>query len=477
MQQKMQNALQNLDGAINFIVQSQNNHPNRNDICQTGAGPTTGEFAVGKRPVGQQTTVPSSNPFGQPAAPAQQTNNNPFGGGATSAFGQPSTMGQTSAFGQPSAPGGGSAFGQPSALGGNTGFGQTSALGQKPSPFRQPSTLGSSSSPFAQASATGFGQTSALGQKPNPFGAPSMQPAQSTAFGQPSQPTSGFGQPSLLGAKPNPFAAAGSGPSASPFGAFANNNNTSNAGAAQSSSPFGALGGTSNNTTTTGFANPLQQPGSNPFGQPQQTPSNEVSMDSAPTSTTNSFANAGNTANRPSPFGLPAKPTPFGQPAQPAAANPFAQAASAAPTTAFGAPAIHQQQQQQPAAAAPTAAAAGAGPYGPNATRQHPDYHSYAQKSPTGQLLRWQGKPVTYKTIDGEPVPGIQNFDGSWTKIWFPDGPPPYNRDTEPVRPYTDEETALYNRFVATGTFQLAATGGGGMPLAAPQREMCTWNF
>lgn len=462
----MQTALQNLDGAINFIVQSQNNHPNRNDICQTGSGQATGEFAVGKRPVGQQTAGLSNNnnPFGQPAAPTQQTN--PFGGGGPSAFGQPSTLGQTSAFGQPSAPGGGSAFGQPSALGGNTGFGQTSSLGQKPSPFGQPSALGSSSSPFAQASGTGFGQTSALGQKPSPFGAPSLQPAQSTGFGQPSQP-SGFGQPSTLGSKPNPFAAAGSGPSSSPFGAFANNNNN-NTGAAQSSSPFGVLGGISNNTT--GFGNP-QQTGSTPFGQPQATPSNEVSMDSAPTSTTNSFANAGNTA-KPSPFSQPAQPIPFGQPAQPAASNPFAQA-SAAPTS-FGAPAT--QQQQQPAAAtAPFAA--GPNPYGPNSTRQHPDYNSYAKKSPTGQLLSWQGKPVTYKTIDGDQVPGIQNFDGSWAKIWFPDGPPPYNKDTEPIRPYTDEEKTLYNNFMATGKFQLAATGGGGMPMAPPTREMCTWNF
>lgn len=79
--------------------------------------------------------------------------------------------------------------------------------------------------------------------------------------------------------------------------------------------------------------------------------------------------------------------------------------------------------------------------------------------------------------IGEEHVPGIQNFDGSWTKIWFPDGPPNYNKDTEPTRPYTDDEKSLYNNFMTTGKFQLAATGGGGMPLAPPTREMCTWNF
>lgn len=456
----MQTALQNLDGAINFIVQSQNNHPNRNDVCQNGSSPSTGEFAVGKRPVGfQQASGPSNNPFGQPSAPNQQVN--PFGGGGTSAFGQPSTLSQPSAFGQPSALGGGSAFGQPSTLGSNTGFGQASALGQKPSPFGQPSALGGGSAfgqPSALGSNTGFGQASALGQKPNPFGAP----AQPSAFGQPSQPGgggSGFGQPSALGAKPNPFASAASGPSASPFGAFSNNNNNNHTSAAQGSSPFGALGGTSTNTG--GFGNP-QQTAPSPFGQPQQASSNEVSMDSAPTSTGNAFGNAGNTAT----------PSPFGQPAQPAAANPFARP-SVAPTP-FGAPAI--QQQQQPAAAAGSLAT-GAGPYGPNATRQHPNYNSYAVKSPTGQLTSWTGKPVTYKMIGEEHVPGIQNFDGSWTKIWFPDGPPNYNKDTEPTRPYTDDEKSLYNNFMTTGKFQLAATGGGGMPLAPPTREMCTWNF
>lgn len=478
-QQKIQTAISNPQAAINYIIQAANQHPNRHDFARS-ATPSTGEFEAGKRPIGFAAAqssngfssgTTSGNPFGQPAAPSQSSN--PFSTGGASAFGQPSSLGQPSAFGQSSA------LGQSSTLGGGGGFGQASALGQKPSPFGQPSTLGGGGgfgqpsalgggsgfgqpSTLGQAPGTGFGQTSALGQKPNPFGAP--------AFGQPAQPPQGggFGQTSQLGAKPNPFAGGGSAASASPFGggAFAaNNTNTNNA---PNASPFGALGG--GNNTSSPFAQNNLQTTPSPFGQPQQPPTAEISMDAGPTPTANAFA-AANNANAPAnPFGQPSQPAaakPFGQPAQPAA-NPFAQASSSA--SPFGAPA------SQPVAATTAGGGAGsANPYGPNSARQHPPYPG--SKGMTNQLQAWKGKPVVYKEIDEKPTPGIQNFDGSFTKIWFPDGPPAYYKDTEPDREYTDAEKAVWQKFASTGKFELAATGGGGMPEAAPMREFCTWDF
>ncbi|KAL1847002.1 hypothetical protein Daus18300_014079 [Diaporthe australafricana] len=448
-QGKIQSALGNLDGAINFVLQSQNTHPNRHDVCQTNSSPSTGEFAVGKHPVGIQPSQPSNafsapstgGAFGQPSALGR--NANPFSTGASGAsgsspFAQGAVTAQPSGFGQPSALGsGGSAFGQPSALGGGNAFGQPSALGGG-SVFGKPSGLG-------QTAGSGFGQTSALGQSASPFGAPS--------FGQPAQPSQpapsgGFGQPSQLGTKPNPF---------------------SSGGAAASNSPFGALGGASSNPSP--FATNAQPPQSgavtsnNPFGQPaqQQSTTPEVSMDtSGPSATPNPFAQASN------PPAAPANP--FGQPSQTAASNPFAQAAPAG--NGFAA------AGQKPAGATP----GGANPYAPNAARQHPSYDSYARKAPTGQLLSFKGKQVTYKEMGekGEApkqVPGIRNFDGSWTKIWFPDGPPPYYKDTEPDRAYTDGEKAAYEQLVSTGRFTLAGSGGGGMPEAPPMREYCTWDL
>lgn len=471
-QQRIQTAAGNPQAAVDFIMQAANNHPNRHDLCRTST-PRTGEFAVGRRPVGISSSqpqnafaAPSTNgsAFGQPAALGQTPN--PFSTGGASGFGRPSALGQSSAFGQPSTLGQPSALSQGSAFGGGGGFGQPSALDQKPGTFGQP-PAGGGTSAFGQASAlgqaggSGFGQTSALGAKPNPFGTP--------AFGQPAQPAqpSGFGMTSALGAKPNVFASGSSAPSASPFGTFGGNSASSTN--APSASPFTAIGGTSNNPSP--FTSNAQQSALSPFGQPQQPATTEVSMDSGPAPIANAFAGAGNAASSASPFGQPSQPAanPFGQPAQPAA-NPFAQASST--TSPFGAP------PSQPAVAVAAAGAAtGVNPYGPNASRQHPPYNNYASRGPNGQLQAWKGKPIAYKEIDEKPTRGIHNFDNTFTKIWFPDGPPPYYKDTEPDRQYTDAEKAAWQNFVSTGRFQLAAAGGGGMPEAPPMREFCTWDF
>ncbi|CAN8105374.1 unnamed protein product [Discula destructiva] len=426
---KIESAYRNPDAAINYIMQALNQRPNRHDLITSNMN---GEFAVGKRPVGfGSAPAANANPF----AAAQP--NNAFSSG-TPGFGQPSTVGQ--------AP---SAFGQPAAMGTGTGFGQASALSQRPNPFGAPSALGQVS---------GFGQPSSLGQRPAPFGAPS-------ALGQPSQSStaSPFGQPSQLGARPNPFGApvAGSAPSASPFSTFANNNSSNVA-----PSPFAAQAAPSANNA---FSQNGQQQATSPFGQP---PSTEVSMGSAPTPTTSAFSTAGNSATASTPFGQPAQAAApaFGQPAQPAT-NPFGQPAQRPAANPFG-------QPTQQTATTPSSSSA-LGSSSQQGQQQHPAYQSYATKNPaTGQLQAWKGQPVTYREIDGKAnTPCVANADGTFSKIWFPDGPPPFYKDTEPTREYAQNETNVWGQFAQTGKLQLAANGGGGMPLAAPMRDNTRWDF
>jgi len=145
---QIRNALQNIDGAVNFIINAEKDHPNRIDICRASVG-VEGGYKPNPLNQGQRNESLQSNPTG----------NTPFEA--------PSQPARTSVFGAPSQSTAVSSFGAPSTLG---AFGQPSATGQKPNPFGgvaqpfgAPSQLGSSS---------GFGQPSALGQKPNPFGAP-----------------------------------------------------------------------------------------------------------------------------------------------------------------------------------------------------------------------------------------------------------------------------------------------------------------
>ncbi|EFQ30341.1 uncharacterized protein GLRG_05485 [Colletotrichum graminicola M1.001] len=525
-QQQMKTAVGNLDGAIQFIVSAEQKHPNRIDICKQGTQPggTTGEFAVGRRAassLGQQnpfssnsSSATSSNPF---SSNSQQTSS-PFGGGANTAaasgtaFGQPAALGQrpnpfgTPAFGQPSQPS--SAFGQPaqptSAFGAPSqssapAFGQPS---QPTSAFGKPGALGGGTS--------AFGQPSSLGQKPNPFGAPAFgQPAQpggssGSAFGQPSQSGgsgSAFGQASALGQKPNPFGGASSGASpfasaaaggnsASPFGQAAQNTASPSPfgqpaqNTTQNASPFGApaqsnaspFGQPSQTAAPSAFGQPSQTTSASPFGQPAQTqtaasnpfgakpdsqPSafGSASMEAQPTQQqppqpTSAFGQPAQLGQKPNPFGQNNAPSPFGQPAGGlggggAASNPFG-----------GQPAAPPAAQQ--------AAAPGSGPYPPGSSRQHPPISSYSAKGMDGRLSNWKGKPVTYQNN----LPGIRAFNGAWTRIWFPDGPPNYYKDTElPDEAYDDKSRQQWQAFMQTSKFE------GLMPELPPKREFCLWDL
>jgi nucleoporin NUP42 len=100
---------------------------------------------------------------------------------------------------------------------------------------------------------------------------------------------------------------------------------------------------------------------------------------------------------------------------------------------------------------------------------EHPPLSSYSTKDRDGQLLTFKGKRVVYR----ESEPWTQNQDGTWEKIWFPDGPPGYNKSAEaPEEEYTEEIKSVYERARSTGVFE-----GGVIPLVPPKQEWCLWDF
>jgi nucleoporin NUP42 len=489
-QQQMQNAVNDTQGAVQFIIKAEETHPNRHDICQQGTqGQPFGVFPVGNSPFGQGTkgaqgAQAASNPFGSSnafGAPSSTTTSSTFGqpsalGQKPSAFGAPafgqpsqptSTFGQpsqpsgsafgqpsgqtTSAFGQPSQPSSGfgqpsfgqpsqpanqgSAFGQPSQPAGQTSaFGQPSQLGAKPSAFGQPafgqpsqpaiqgSTFGQPSQPGAQGSA--FGQPSQPAAQGSVFGQPSQPGNQTSAFGQPSQPANqgtAFGQPSQLGAQSNPFGQPSQPAQANPFG------QPSQTGAGQANA----------------FGQPSQlgqKP--NPFASSSQPPSTNVHNPFAQgIGQPNGFASLAN--NQPDPNKPSHDGNAFAQ--QPNSGNPFGQPTQSTP------------------AAFQSASPVAAGPDG------QPPIESYASKGMDGRLSMFKGKPVSYK----DDLPGIREFDGTWHRIWFPNGAPPPNKDALlPPEEYNDEMKQQWAAFSKTGKFE-----GGILPELPPPRDCTSWDF
>jgi nucleoporin NUP42 len=425
----MQTALNDVDGAINYIIRAENDHPNRIDICResqaTSAGSQRGVFQRNQEyPIDTRSQKPAAAPpFGAPAQPGA------FGQPASGAFGQASALGQKpNPFGAPSG-----AFGQSS---GGT-FGQPSALGQKQNPF------GASTPAFGAPTQPGgvgaFGQPSAIGQKPNPFGAPSGVFGQPSggAFGQPSAPEQ---QPNPFGTQPAALASFGtpSQPQPNPFGAPT----------VQNPSPFGAPTPTSQpnpfGTTPAPFGAPSQAP-KNPFGTPSQPASSSFGV--TPVQQTN-------------PFGAPAAGSPFGTPQPPSqpAANPFGnpQSTPGPAISPFGNPPSAQPQAQ---------------PHVNGSTFHtgHPPLSQYSTRDGNGRLVTWKNKRVVYK----EDIPGTQNFDGTWAKIWFPDGPPVPDKLAEAAPElYTDDVKKAYENARINGVFD-----GGVLPLVPPKQEWCQWDF
>lgn len=226
-EQQMKAVLNDLDGAIKYVINGEYEHPNRLDIIEGKTGSSTGPGTgfnkcacvtfIGMALGDSENSLVTNNIdvyLGPPIQP-QPLQQPP----ASSPFGQPSTSTNAPGFGQP-AFGQPSGFGQPTPIGGNQpGFGQSGfpqtqqgpGLGQPtPSPFAQASNqnqaggfgqfsnqtvpgtgfgqlASNASSPFAQSKpeASPFGQATPAAPAPasNPFGAPA--PTMNTPFAQP----------------------------------------------------------------------------------------------------------------------------------------------------------------------------------------------------------------------------------------------------------------------------------------------------
>lgn len=411
-------------------MNAQNEHPNRVDNEQVAQGPWTPWVP----PVGSQLNPlsPSKgfqstplNPLGatnQPAAPAFGAPNQPM-----SAFGRPSQLAgpisgapSGGAFGQPtfgqsSQAGTASAFGQPSQLGGAGGFGKASQLGGGGSLWGKPNPFGTPSGGTSSVAAAPF---SGFVSAPNAF---SQAPAPAAGgFGAPSQPTTSapFGAPS----QPAPFGAPSQPAQGSPFG-----------------QPSGAL-----NPLTNASAAPFgaPSPAKNPFAtNPQSTNTNTFGTIPAPQ---NVFGNNSSASNAPNLFNTTQPNPPTSSP--------------------FGNPAVNTSNPNSipPRPIQPVV-------NGTSGATVHPPLNGYSTKDQNGRLMTFKGKRVTYQN----GVPGVQNMDQSWSKICFPEGPPPFYKDTEMDDSAYDESTkAVYMQMGQTGAFP-----GGVMPLLPPKREWCTWDF
>ncbi|KAJ5725970.1 uncharacterized protein N7483_007327 [Penicillium malachiteum] len=424
---QMNTALNDINGAIKYITDGANEHPNRIDITEGNTAPAPNQApAAGQSAFGQPAFGPPSAPnqasnqfggsssgWGQPSQPAQPAQPTQPAFGAPSAFGQPATLGQSqgSAFGQPSTLGQGSAFGQPSSLGQGSAFGQPSTVGGQ-SAFGQPSTVGGQGG-FGKPTFGQSGFAQAANNKPG--------------FGQPA-----FGQPSAPAAPAAPFGAAAT---ASPFGAAANQQTNA--------SPFGQVAA-QQPAATSGFGQPS---GSGTFGQP---------------------------STKPSPFGQPqqpqpAQPTPFGQPSAPSAGNAFG--APSKPAAPFGQPAAAQGLPVTNADVGPPAYLASTKP---GELTPVPRLQGETRRDPnTQRLTMWKGQRVQY--VDDHPCYIHPEDNETLVRVNFPDGAPEPGtfRDSqgEPEE-YTPEIEEMYKFFLANGRFKDDI-----IPPVPPKKEWISFDF
>ena len=418
--QQMDAALNDLNGAVNYIVGGANEHPNRLDIVEGKTGPDTNQGSQGSAFGQPAAPAQPSNAFGQPSQPSafgqpafgqpSQPAGQASAFGAPSALGQSSPFGQASAFGQTSSLGSGSAFGQPSSLGGQSGFGKP-AFGQ--SGFSQ---SGNNAPAFGQ---TAFGQPSApAAPAPAPFGAPSAA-SPFTQIGQ-NQSTGGFGQPSGQQAQaPAPFGQP-SQPQASPFGQTS---------AAAPAAPFGQP----------------SQPNPSPFGQQQQPQNPSPFGLAAPSANTNPFGAAGATSNQPN-------ASPFGQPAAP-------QGLPVTQTDAGPRPAIKIDDS--------------------STLNPFPQLQGETRRDPATKVLTmWKGRPVRQVKIeDGTLRPAYVHPQDNKTlvRIMFPDGPPDDGALKDALstpEQFTPEIEQMYKFFFDNGYFK-----DGVIPTIPPKKDAVSFDF
>lgn len=382
-EQQTQVALRDVEGAIKYIINGENEHPNRIDICKAqGANPSYSQGADHNSQPKIAFGQPSA--FGKPAFPTPPHN--------TSNFSRPSTS-----FGQPSIPG--LSFGNPSSLGQQAPppasiFGQPSTL-ENPSSFNRPKNL--------------FGQSNST------IASGAQAPTSISTFGQSSNPS--------------PFAAVQAGPSLL--------GGTSAPGASQ---PASSAFSQSNPFQSSAFGQPSVPAATSGFSQPSSSVSNAFGRPTAPAST-----NA------------------FGQPTM-AKTNPFTQAGNVQTSTSFGqAPtALMSSGQTNEATISP---ALGRTTSAQASTTQH----NTTQRDSQGKLITWNGKAVSY--INDEPC--FKGNNDNWEKIWFPDGPPVFNKAVELPDEDYDQATKESYKFLGTqGVFK-----DGIIPSLPPRREWCSWDF
>jgi nucleoporin NUP42 len=346
----------------------------------------------------------------------------------------------------------------------NQGSSTTSFPSQSQSnPFgtsTQPTNSPAFGTPSTAAPTGAFGQPSALGQKPNPFG------RTAPAFGAPTQPgtTGSFGRPSVLGQKPNPFGA--------PTGGSA-------VGALNSATtPFSSFAGTASAFSQ---LQPQQQQTANPFGAPLNPPipssfppSSQPAQQNpfAQKSTQNSSAfSSQNPPSQQSPFGT--TPTQLGAPSS-VLVNTFEQTAASQatapnPFSPSQLPATGNPLDVRQSGNVPQPLINGSTSVGPNGSLQQPSLEGYSNKAIGGRLNMFKGMRVVYK----EDEAGYNARDGTWQKIWFPQGAPAPCKDTEMDDSEYDESIkTAYMHLHQSRSFQ-----GGAIPMIPPRREWCMFDF
>ncbi|MCJ1231514.1 hypothetical protein MMC12_008191 [Toensbergia leucococca] len=373
-EQQMQTALRDIDGAIDYVIDGENEHPNRIDVCNAKGAPPT--------------NVETSNDNPRTRAPA----------GQSTTFVQPSTS-----FVQPPAPI--SSFGQPSAP-----ILPANPFSQQPSTFGQPSSFGRPATTFGQPTPL-FGQPSTSAPT---FGQPSAPPApgQASIFGRTQSVSSAYGTTSTSVANPQTSAAS-----------------------ALSKNPFGQP---SISAPTNTFSQPTAPLPTAAFGKPSLAPLNAFGQPSIPSTTTS--------------FGQPssAPSNPFNQTAASSNSNPFSQ--TSAPSNPFGQP------------SGPSTATVSSNP----TDTQRSNNPRAQQGSESARITTWKGKPVTY--VDDEPC--FKRDDGQWEKIWFPHGPPVFDKPDYPDSMYDEKTKEDYMYMREHGAFK-----DGIIPLLPPKREWCRWDF
>ncbi len=111
---------------------------------------------------------------------------------------------------------------------------------------------------------------------------------------------------------------------------------------------------------------------------------------------------------------------------------------------------------------------------------QHPHVSTYSTRDPnTNRLTSWKGHPVIYKGTEpyvrhplSATEPGVRE-----EKVWFPNGPPPYNVDNElgpdgKLIEYSIEDENAYAIAEATGRFP-----GDKCPRNPPRLDWVRWDL